>query len=93
MNASGGAATQMYSPQFDRRFFALSPGTQQQIQSKVDELGLDLAGHSHFRMQGVDAFRFRVVDFRVIYQFNVVKNELFLIAVGNRRDVYKKPFN
>ena len=44
-------------------------------------------------MQGVEAFRMRVGDFRVIYQFNVEKNELFLIAVGHRRDVYKKPLN
>lgn len=40
-------------------------------------------------MQGVDAFRLRVGDFRIIYQFNVEKNELILIAAGNRRDVYK----
>ena len=47
----------------------------------------------HFRMQGVDAFRMRVGDFRVIYQFDVNKNELYLISVGNRRDVYKVPVN
>ena len=40
-------------------------------------------------MQGVEAFRMRVGDLRVIYQFNVGKNELTLINVGNRRDVYK----
>ena len=44
-------------------------------------------------MQDLDAFRLRVGDFRVIYQFNVETNTLFLIAVGNRRDVYKKPHN
>ena len=93
MNPSGGAATQIASPQFDQRFFALPAGTQQQIQSKIDELGRNLRGHSHFRMQGVDAFRLRVGDFRVVYQFHVEKNELYLAAVGNRRDVYKKLSN
>jgi mRNA-degrading endonuclease RelE of RelBE toxin-antitoxin system len=44
-------------------------------------------------MQGVDAFRLRVGDYRIIYQFNAEKNELYLIAVGNRREIYKKPFN
>jgi mRNA-degrading endonuclease RelE of RelBE toxin-antitoxin system len=44
-------------------------------------------------MQGVDAFRLRVGDFRVIYKFNVEKNELLLIAVGNRREIYKRPLN
>jgi mRNA-degrading endonuclease RelE of RelBE toxin-antitoxin system len=40
-------------------------------------------------MQGVNAFRLRIGDYRVIYQFNVEKGELILIAVGNRRDIYK----
>ena len=93
MSSPGGAATQICSPQFDRRFISLSAGIQQQIQSKIDGLGCNLRGFAHHRMQGVDAFRLRVGDFRVIYQFNVEKNELLLITVGNRRDVYKKPLN
>ena len=93
MNAPGGAATQIYSPQFDRRFFSLPPGIQQHLQRKIDELGRNLRGFSHHRMQGVEAFRMRAGDFRVIYQFNVEKNELILINVGNRRDVYKTMSN
>jgi mRNA interferase RelE/StbE len=89
MNSPGGAATQVCSPRFDRRFFSLAAGVQEHIQRKIDELGCNLRGFAHHRMQGVDAFRMRVGDFRVIYQFNVDKNELILIAVGNRRDVYK----
>ena len=90
MNSPGGAATQICAPQFDRRFFSLPAEIQRQIQSKI---GSQLRGFSHHRMQDVDAFRLRVGDFRVIYQFNVETNTLFLIAVGNRRDVYKKPHN
>ena len=93
MNPPGGAATQIYTRQFDQRFFNLPPGIQHQIQSRIDELGRNLRGFSHYRMQGVDAFRLRVGDHRIIYQFNAAKNELYLIAVGNRRDVYKKPLN
>ena len=93
MNPPGGAATQICSPQFDRRFFSLPTGMQSQIQRKIDELGTNLRGFSHHRMQGVDAFRMRVGDFRVIYQFNVERNELTLISVGNRRDVYKTLMN
>jgi len=93
MNLPGGSATQVCSPQFDRRFFSLPESVQKQIQQRIDGLGLNLRGFAHFRMQGVDAFRLRVGDYRVIYQFNVEKNELHLIAVGNRREIYKKPFN
>jgi mRNA interferase RelE/StbE len=66
---------------------------QQQIQRKIDELGLNLRGFAHHRMQGVEAFRLRAGDFRVIYKFNGETNELFLITVGHRRDVYKKALN
>lgn len=59
MNPAGGAATQICSPQFDRRFFSLPPGIQSQIQRKIDELGCNLRGFSHHRMQGVEAFRMR----------------------------------
>ena len=93
MNSLSGAATQIYAQQFDRRFFNLSQDVQTRIQRRIDELGRNLYGFPHYRMQGVDAFRLRVGDHRIIYQFNAEKNELHLIAVGNRREIYKKPFN
>jgi len=93
MTPSGGVATQVCAQQFDRRFFSLPGSVQEQIQRRIDELGRNLRGFPHCRMQGVDAFRVRVGDYRIIYQFNVEKNELYLIAVGNRREIYKKPFN
>ncbi len=76
MDPTGSAATQIYSPQFDRRFFSLPGGIQQFIQRKIDELGQNLRNFPHHRMQGVAAFRMRVGDHRVIYQFSVERNEL-----------------
>ncbi|MDE3068550.1 MAG: type II toxin-antitoxin system RelE/ParE family toxin [Verrucomicrobiota bacterium] len=93
MNPPGGAATQICARQFDRCFFSLPQGVQAKIQRRIDELGANLRGFPHYRMQGVDAFRLRVGDYRIIYQFNVEKHELHLIAVGNRREIYKKPIN
>ena len=93
MNSPGGAATQICAPAFDRRFFSLPQGMQEQIQSRLDELGRNLHGFPHYRMQGVAAFRLRVGDYRVIYQFNVESNTLLLITVAHRREVYKKPLN
>ena len=34
-----------------------------------------------------------VGDYRVIYQFDPQKNELYVIAMGHRRDVYKEALN
>lgn len=93
MSHSTGAATQICSAQFDRRFLNLPPAVQAAIQKRIDELGLNLRGFPHYRMQGVDAFRLRVGDYRIIYQFDAIRNVLYLINVGNRRDVYKQPLN
>jgi mRNA-degrading endonuclease RelE of RelBE toxin-antitoxin system len=66
---------------------------QERITRRIDELGLDLRNFPHQRLQGVDAFKLRIADYRVIYHFNVERNELLLLTVGNRRDIYKKAFN
>lgn len=93
MTSDGGAATQISSQRFDQRFYALPQMIQDRIQKRVDELGLDLRNFRHQRLQGMDVFKLRVGDYRVIYEFNVERNELFLLTVGNRRDIYKKSFN
>ena len=93
MNDAGGAATQICSQRFDHRFFSLPLDIQRRIQARIDELGRNLRSFSHHRMQGVAAFRLRVGDYRVIYDFNIQKNELFLVSVGNRREIYRSGLN
>jgi mRNA-degrading endonuclease RelE of RelBE toxin-antitoxin system len=87
---ASGAATQVYSRKFDERFFALSAEGQRHVQHRIDEMGRRLASFPHYRMEGTDTFRLRVGDYRVIYQFDVPRNEIFLIALGHRRDIYKQ---
>jgi len=93
MKSLGGAATQIYSPKFDLRFHALPEKVQTRIQNRIDELGLNLRLFPHQRLQGVEAFKLRVGDYRVVYDFDIELNELLLLTVGNRKDVYKKAFN
>ena len=67
MNHSTGAATQICSAVFDRKFLALPSDIQQRIQSKIDSMGRRLATFSHYRMENADTFRLRIGDYRVIY--------------------------
>lgn len=90
MTPSGGAATQICAQRFDRRWFALPAEIRERIEGRIDEVGRNLRGFPHCRMQGAEAFRLRVGDYRVIYDFDTEQNELYLIAVGHRRDVYKQ---
>jgi mRNA interferase RelE/StbE len=89
VKSPGGAATQICAHRFDRRFFALPQELQARIQSRIDELGRNLRGFPHYRMQGAEAYRLRVGDYRVVYDFDTAHNELYLIAVGHRREVYR----
>ncbi|HWN93434.1 MAG TPA: type II toxin-antitoxin system RelE/ParE family toxin [Methylomirabilota bacterium] len=84
------AALQIYSRDFDADFFKLPLDLQARIESGIDRLGRTLATHSHHRMKGVDSFRLRVGDYRVIYEFDRAKGILHLLSVGHRREVYRK---
>ena len=83
------AATQVYSSDFDDAFFNFPPDIQARIQRKLDDVGRRLESYPHYQMTGLTAFRLRVGDYRVIYRFDLRKNEIYVAAVGHRREVYR----
>jgi mRNA interferase RelE/StbE len=84
-----GAATQIFTREFDGVFLRLPPTIQAHIQRKIDAMGLRLATFQHYRMVGSDKFRLRVGDYRVIYRFDLAKGEIYLVATGHRREIYR----
>ena len=84
------AAGQIYSRDFDADFFRLPAEVRTRIESAIDRLGSNLDHHPHHRMKGVAAYRLRVGDYRVIYDFDRSKGVLHLLEVGHRREVYRK---
>jgi mRNA-degrading endonuclease RelE of RelBE toxin-antitoxin system len=48
-----------------------------------------LESFPHYRMTGRAEFRLRIGDYRAIYDFDTEKNEIYLITLGNRREVYR----
>ena len=59
------------------------------IDRKIDEMGRNLSSFPHHRMKGMELYRLRVKDYRVIYNFDQNRGELYLFAVGHRREIYK----
>jgi mRNA interferase RelE/StbE len=84
-----GAATQIYSSDFDRDFYKLPADTQARIQRKMDDVGRRLESYPHYQMTGSTAFRLRVGNYRVIYRFDPRKSEMYLAAIGHRREIYR----
>ena len=52
-------------------------------------MGRRLESFPHYRMTGRAEFRLRIGDYRAIYDFDTEKNEIYLITLGNRREVYR----
>ena len=84
-----GAATQIASREFDNDFFPLPPQVREHVQTKIDSMGVRLATFPHFRMTGSDKYRLRIGDYRVIYRFDQAKGEIYLVAIGHRREIYR----
>jgi mRNA interferase RelE/StbE len=84
-----GAATQVFSREFDVALARVSADLGTLILGKITEMGRRLEAFPHYRMAGRAEFRLRVGDYRVIYDFDTGKNEIYLITLGNRREVYR----
>lgn len=82
-------ATQVYDSVFDRKFSKLPRDVQSAIESKIDEMGRHLGQFFHYQLTGSTSHRLRVGDDRVIYEFDLAKNEIYLLAVGHRREIYR----
>ena len=84
------AALQIYSRDFDNDFFKLPASIETRIEARIDRLGSMLDRFSHTRLTGMDSYRLRVGDYRVIYEFDLSKGTLYLLGVGHRREVYRR---
>ncbi len=82
-------AQQVFQREFDADFESLPADVRQRITRAIDEMGENLRRFPHHRLTGNADFRLRVGDYRVIYSFDVNKNEIQLLAVGHRREIYR----
>jgi mRNA interferase RelE/StbE len=82
-------ATEIYTREFDARLRSLPRQLQTRLEAHIRDLGRRLESFPHQRLQGRSEYRLRVGDYRVIYRFDVEANELLLITLGHRREVYR----
>ena len=82
-------ALQVYYSAFDDVFLKLPVDLRRRIETEIDNMGGHLGGFAHYRMTGGQRYRLRVGDYRIIYTFDVGRNEIHLLAMGHRREVYR----
>lgn len=83
------SALQIYYATFDEAFLGLPDTVRHRIEAALDDMGLRLSPYPHYRMAGGNRYRLRVGDYRIIYTFDTARNEIHLLAVGHRREVYR----
>jgi mRNA interferase RelE/StbE len=81
-------ATEIYSREFDSIFFSLPPSLRERLETRIREMGRRLEDFPHHRLQGRSEFRLRVGDYRIVYDFDIHRNELALVTLGHRRAIY-----
>lgn len=82
-------AQEIYAAEFDRIFFKLPEQVRERLETKISELGTKLNSFPHHRLKGSSDCRLRVGDYRVIYNFDLQQNRLYLITLGHRREIYR----
>jgi mRNA interferase RelE/StbE len=82
-------ATQIYSREFDTILIRSPALNQLRVERKIDELSHRLDSYPHHRLKGSSRFRIRIGDYRVIYSFDAKTNEILLITIGHRREIYR----
>ena len=84
-----GWATQIFSHEFDAALGRIPTHVRELILTKITDIGSRLESFPHYRMTGRSEFRLRVGDYRIIYRFDVARNEILLITLGHRREIYR----
>ena len=82
-------ATEVYAREFDSVFINLPLRIRALIEAKIQDLGLRLSEYPHQRLKGRSEFRLRVGDYRIIYEFDPKQKVVYLLTVGNRREIYR----
>lgn len=81
--------TLVHAKEFDELFLALPPQVQEQIDRKILFMAARLRTYPHYQMTGSNRFRLRVGDYRVLYRCDIAQGVVWLLHVGNRREVYR----
>jgi mRNA interferase RelE/StbE len=83
-------ATIVCSHDFDAEFFGFSSSVREAIERALHDLATRLDNFPHQKLKGMDAYKLRVGDYRVIYRFDPREPRIDVIVAGHRREIYQR---
>ena len=78
------------SPAARRALGKLDAGTRERILRSLITLESDPRPSGAKKLKGEDGYRFRVGDYRILYEIRDDRLLVLVIKVGHRRDVYRR---
>ena len=67
----------------------IDPSTRRRLESAIEKLSADPRPPGCKKLVGVDAWRIRVGDWRIVYSIADAALTVLVLRIGHRRDVYQ----
>ena len=83
-------ATIVCSRRFDIRLSSLPVNAREAIERALCDLAVRLDTFPHQKLKGVDAYKLRVGNYRVVYDFDRSEGRIDALTVGDRKDIYER---
>lgn len=80
------------TPEAQRDLLRLDPAVQTRLLNRIDWMGENAGLLRHQAMKGDEwrgCFKYRVGDYRIIYQLDQSVQKMIVLKVGHRREVYE----
>ena len=68
----------------------ISPTTHDKIIARLRDLEGQPRLHGSEKLAGMDAYKLRVGNFRIVYQIDDIKKEVRIVMVDDRKQVYQR---
>jgi mRNA interferase RelE/StbE len=73
-----------------KQFAKLTSQVQEDIRGVVNGLKIDPRPVGAIKLKGIDAYRVKCGDYRIIYDIEDCNLIILVLAVGDRKDIYKQ---
>ncbi len=75
--------------QVQKQLAKITPPNYNKVVSALQDLANNPRPQGYKKLKGRQGFRIRIGDYRIIYNINDNILTVFILAIGNRRDVYE----
>ena len=76
-------------PSAEKQIKKLPPLINAKILKAISALSGNPRPNGYKKLKGINAYRIRVGDYRIIYEIQDDRLIIIIIAAGNRKDIYK----